>query len=72
MKTMRNVIMLEQEINKQKKELEELRGQIGEEKHACIKVSDARMLVLNLHLVTSVCFLNRNMITVSLLKRGQI
>ena len=41
MKTMRNVIMLEQEINKQKKELEELRGQIGEEKHACIKVSDA-------------------------------
>lgn len=41
MKTMRNVIMLEQEINKQKKELEELRCQIGEEKHACIKVSDA-------------------------------
>lgn len=40
-KTMRNVIMIEQEINKQKKELEELRGQLGEEKNACIKVYDA-------------------------------
>ena len=64
--------MLEQEINKQKKELEELRGQIGEEKHACIKVSDAAYAGVNLHLVTSACFLNRNMITVSLLKRVQI
>lgn len=40
-KTMRNIIMLEQEIQKQKKELEELRMQIGEEKSACIKVYDA-------------------------------
>ena len=28
-------------INKQKKELEELRCQIGDDLHACIKVSDA-------------------------------
>ena len=40
-KTMRNLIMLEQEITKQKKELEELRTQIGGEKRACIKVYDA-------------------------------
>ncbi|MDO5383117.1 MAG: FapA family protein [Eubacteriales bacterium] len=39
-KTMRNVIMLEQEINKQKKEFEEIRGQLGEEKNASIKVSN--------------------------------
>lgn len=37
-KTMRNVILLEQEINKQKKELEEIRTQLGEEQNACIKV----------------------------------
>jgi len=40
-KTMRNVIMLEQEINKEKKELEEIRNQLGEEKNASIKVYDS-------------------------------
>lgn len=39
-KTMRNLIMLEQEITKQKKELEEIRQQLGEEKNACIKVNN--------------------------------
>lgn len=37
-KTMRNVIMLEQEINKEKKELEEIRSQLGEEKNASVKI----------------------------------
>lgn len=40
-RTMRNLILLEQEINKEKKELEEIRSQLGEEKNACIKVYDA-------------------------------
>ncbi|MCR5514944.1 MAG: FapA family protein [Lachnospira sp.] len=40
-KTMRNVIMLEQEIAKNKKEFEELRQSIGEEQNAIIRVADA-------------------------------
>ncbi|MGN0318936.1 MAG: DUF342 domain-containing protein [Lachnospira sp.] len=40
-KSMRNIILLEQEINKQKKELEEIRNQLGEEKNACIKVTNS-------------------------------
>lgn len=40
-KTMRNTILLEQELNKQKKELEEIREQLGEEKNATIKVSNS-------------------------------
>lgn len=40
-KTMRNLIMLEQQINKEKKELEDIRNQLGEEKNACVKVFDA-------------------------------
>lgn len=38
-KTMRNLIMLDQEISQQKREYEEIREQIGEEKNARIKVS---------------------------------
>lgn len=38
-KTMKNLILLEQEINQQKREFEEIREQIGEEKNACVKVS---------------------------------
>ncbi|MDO5403631.1 MAG: FapA family protein [Eubacteriales bacterium] len=37
-KTMRNLILLEQEISQQKREYEEIREQIGEEKNARIKV----------------------------------
>lgn len=38
-KTMKNLILLEQDINQQKKELEEIRQQIGEEKNASVRVS---------------------------------
>ena len=40
-KTMRNLIILDQELNAEKKEFEELRTSIGEEKNACVKVSNS-------------------------------
>lgn len=38
-KTMKNVILLEQQITQQKKEYEEIKSQLSEEKNACIQVS---------------------------------
>lgn len=39
-KTMRNLLILDQELNADKKEFEQIRSSIGEEKNACIKVSN--------------------------------
>ena len=39
-KTMRNLIILDQELNQEKKEYEQLKSTLGEEKNACIKVSN--------------------------------
>lgn len=40
-KQLRNLIILDQELNAEKKEFEELRTSIGEEKNACVKVSNS-------------------------------
>ncbi len=39
-KTMRNLIILDQELNQEKKEYEQLKSTLGEEKNACIKISN--------------------------------
>ena len=39
-KTMRNLLVIDQELNAEKKEYEELKTSISEEKNACIKVSN--------------------------------
>ena len=69
-KTMRNVIMLEQEITKQKKELEELRKQIGEEKRACIKVYDAAYVGVKLVFGDQCTFLKKKYDYCQFVKEG--
>ena len=39
-KTMRNLLVMDQQLAKEKKEYEDIRSFIGEEKNACIKVSN--------------------------------
>ena len=69
-KTMRNLITLEQEITKQKKELEELRTQIGGEKRACIKVYDAAYVGVKLVFGDQCMFIKQKYDYCQLVKEG--